>query len=84
MCKSRLAKQAWQPAWLTEGRAPAFMGGPPLMIFGAKKYLWGNVPAYDVIQLPSNEGKAYSGDLRLLFAVASFATIRFPAARAWY
>jgi hypothetical protein len=60
------------------------MGGPPLTIFGAKKYLWGNVPAYDVVQLSANEGKAYSRDLRLLFAGASFATIRFPAARAWY
>lgn len=25
--------------------------------FGAKKYLWGNVPALDVLQLESNEGK---------------------------
>lgn len=55
-----------------------------MTIFGAKKYLWGNVPAYDVVQLSANEGKAYSRDLRLLFAGASFATIRFPAARAWY
>jgi hypothetical protein len=47
------------------------MGGPPMTIFGAKKYLWGNVPAYDVVKLASNEGNAYSGDLRLLFAGAS-------------
>jgi len=48
------------------------MGGPPATIFGAKKYLWGNVPAYDIMQLASNEGKAYSEDLRLLFAGVSF------------
>ena len=58
------------------------MGGPPATIFGAKKYLWGNVPAYDVVQLSANEGKAYSGDLRLLFAGVSFAKILVPVAGA--
>jgi hypothetical protein len=36
--------------------------------FGGKKYLWGNIPAFDVVRLESNEGSGYSGDLRLLFA----------------
>jgi hypothetical protein len=58
------------------------MGGPLLTIFGAKKYLWGNVPAYDVVKLASNEGNAYSGDLRLLFAGASLLTSML-AARSW-
>lgn len=30
--------------------------------------MWGNVPAFDVLKLASNEGEAYSKDLRLLFA----------------
>lgn len=41
--------------------------GPPEM-FGGTKYLWGNVPAFDIINLGSNEGEKYTGDLRLLFA----------------
>lgn len=36
--------------------------------FGGRKYLWGNVPAFDVLQLGANEGEAYGGKLRLLFA----------------
>ena len=80
VCKSRLAKQTWQPGWVAEGRPPAFVGGPPVTTFGAKKYLWGNVPAYDIIQLSANEGKAYSQDLRLLFAGASLVKSLIPAA----
>ena len=33
-----------------------------------RKYLFGNVPALDVVSLERNEGKGYSGDLKLLFA----------------
>jgi hypothetical protein len=48
------------------------MGGPILNPFSAasakKKYLWGNVPAYEVLQLSSNEGADYNKDLRILFA----------------
>jgi hypothetical protein len=32
------------------------------------KYLWGNVPALDVLRLAENEGDSYAGDLRILFA----------------
>jgi hypothetical protein len=27
--------------------------------FGPKKYLWGNVPAFDVLNLKDNEGVTY-------------------------
>lgn len=37
-------------------------------ISGREKYLWGNVPAIDVLQLENNEGLSYDKDLRLLFA----------------
>jgi len=40
------------------------------MQFGGKKYLWGNIPALDVVRLGSNEGDDYGGQLRLLFAGA--------------
>ncbi|KAK4039008.1 hypothetical protein C8A01DRAFT_47462 [Parachaetomium inaequale] len=36
----------------------------------AGKYLWGNVPALDILQLGSNEGEDYKGLLRLLFAAS--------------
>lgn len=33
-----------------------------------RKYLFGNVPALDVVSLERNEGIGYRGDLTLLFA----------------
>lgn len=36
--------------------------------FGETKYLWGNVPAFDILNMASNEGENYANDLRLLFA----------------
>lgn len=45
------------------------MGGPPMQLFNdRKKYIWGNIPAYDVLQLERNEGEGYRGALDLLFA----------------
>lgn len=58
----------WKPAWVEENRTPAFMGGGIGQHFGAQKYLWGNVPAFDILRLESNEGEGYSKDLHLLFA----------------
>lgn len=67
-CKSALGKESWQPAWVLEDRTPAFIGDGIGVTFGGTKYLWGNVPAFDVLKVASNEGEAYSGDLRVLFA----------------
>ncbi|KAK2737103.1 mynd finger family protein [Colletotrichum kahawae] len=36
----------------------------------AGKYLWGNVPAFDVLRLGANEGVSYDEQLRLLFAAS--------------
>ncbi|EWZ90767.1 hypothetical protein NW765_016088 [Fusarium oxysporum] len=38
--------------------------------FGGMKYLFGNVPALDVLRLGANEGEAYGSQLRLLFAAS--------------
>ncbi|EED14356.1 conserved hypothetical protein [Talaromyces stipitatus ATCC 10500] len=65
-CKSALGKETWQPAWVLEKRTPAFIGTGIGETFGATKYLWGNVPAFDVLELGSNEGEEYEGDLRIL------------------
>jgi hypothetical protein len=35
--------------------------------FGLNKYLWGNVPAFDVLNLKDNEGATYGKDLRIYF-----------------
>ena len=36
--------------------------------FGHLRYLWGNIPAYDILNLQENEGAAYDRDLNLCFA----------------
>ncbi|KAH9225123.1 hypothetical protein K456DRAFT_1776129 [Colletotrichum gloeosporioides 23] len=70
-CKSHLGRESWQPGWVLENRAPAFIGnGPPQVTYGAGKYLWGNVPAFDVLRLSANEGVSYDEQLRLLFATS--------------
>ena len=56
-----------------ENRRPAFMAGDDSPFLdhtshGRQVYLWGNVPALDVIKLQHNEGVDFAGNLRLLFA----------------
>ncbi|KAI2467246.1 hypothetical protein F4781DRAFT_444529 [Annulohypoxylon bovei var. microspora] len=66
-----LLKATWRPAWETENRVPAFMGGPRLRVFNfKKKYPWGNMPAFDLLNLASNEGINYKRDLNLLYAAS--------------
>ncbi|EME83216.1 uncharacterized protein MYCFIDRAFT_45968 [Pseudocercospora fijiensis CIRAD86] len=72
-CRSPLIKSDWEPGWIREGRVPTFVvpteqaGQEP---FGGKKFFWGNVPAFDIVNLPGNEGKNFAGNLRLLFAAS--------------
>ncbi|RYP29502.1 hypothetical protein DL767_006692 [Monosporascus sp. MG133] len=65
-------KNAWRPQWEVQDRQPTFLGrGDVFRPFNATgKYLWGNVPAYDVLKLQPNEGSTYSKDLDLLFAAS--------------
>lgn len=66
-------KGCWDPDWYRNDRQPAFVGeGPPLAMFGNKKYLWGNMPALDVLQLQNNENETCekSHDFNLLFAAS--------------
>ncbi|KAK8038412.1 hypothetical protein PG994_015179, partial [Apiospora phragmitis] len=70
-CKSELLKATWRPQWEADGRKPRFMGGDPLVAFNSTgKYLWGNIPAYDVVNLTRNEGLDAEEDLNLLFAAS--------------
>jgi hypothetical protein len=70
-CKSAFLKGKWTPQWDVKGRRPAFIGGAPLATFGTMKYLWGNMPALDILALDKNEGtKDQDRDLHLLFAAS--------------
>jgi len=69
VCKSPYLKETWQPACIRENRAPTFMGGLPLTHWGnITKYLWGNMPALDLLSLAQNEGIKHAQPLQLLFA----------------
>ncbi|KAF2867047.1 hypothetical protein BDV95DRAFT_622661 [Massariosphaeria phaeospora] len=58
-CKSAFMKGIWQPEWYRTSGKPDFIGnGPPITTFGTKKYLWGNMPAIDILQLNENETDA--------------------------
>jgi hypothetical protein len=73
-CKSPSRKSTWRPAWEVEGRSPHFMENTGLSqpanvtSYGGKKYLWGNVPAFDMLQLKNNEGINTCQSLSLLLA----------------
>nr|CEG05156.1 unnamed protein product [Fusarium clavum] len=69
-CNSVLNKATWTPDWVLQDRTPTFIGGGIGVSFGVKKFLWGNVPALDVLKLSSNEGDHYQGQLSLLFAAS--------------
>ncbi|KAK1753835.1 hypothetical protein QBC47DRAFT_303201 [Echria macrotheca] len=74
VCKSDLIRANWRPAWDREGYQPAWESTRASRAwhnpFGGEKYLWGNVPAIDVLRLPENEGNAYPDDISLLFAAS--------------
>jgi hypothetical protein len=67
-----MSKENWRPAWDRECRQPAWATGQASRNlhnpFGNNKYLWGNTPAFDVLNLDQNEGLDYPEDLALLFA----------------
>ncbi|OCK75946.1 hypothetical protein K432DRAFT_419507 [Lepidopterella palustris CBS 459.81] len=69
-CRSPLIEESWRPGWEIEGRTPTFVDGSPVQPFGSIKFLWGNVPAFDVLRLQSNEGEAHEGPINLLFAAS--------------
>jgi hypothetical protein len=65
-------KATWKPAWNLENREPQFVNttndGILMCIFGNQKYLWGNVPAIDVVNHLQNEGKDLPETFNFLFA----------------
>lgn len=70
-CKSDLREVDWQPTWWREKREPTvdgFSESPPFDPFGTLRSLWGDIPAFDVLNLAKNEGADYGKDLALCFA----------------
>ncbi|KAJ4468726.1 hypothetical protein J3R30DRAFT_1598287 [Lentinula aciculospora] len=75
-CKHPYNRPDWKPAWLSEGRTPAFVADDePQTHFAthwAPEYLWGNTPAVNCLQLERNEGVSESveRDFNLCFAAS--------------
>jgi hypothetical protein len=75
-CRAPWIKESWKPRWEQENRVPAFIGPGEqdiepeagLAWFGSKQYLWGNMPAVDILNLKENEGVNGVRDYALLFA----------------
>ncbi|KAH7095343.1 hypothetical protein FB567DRAFT_601187 [Paraphoma chrysanthemicola] len=74
-CKSPLLKDAYEPSFIAEKRLPLYMtnvdpSGLNLAPHGSMQYLWGNIPALDIINLVGNEGEAevITHNISLLFA----------------
>lgn len=64
-----MIKKTWKPSWHTEKRKAAFVGDDAdLVSFGMQKYLWGNVPAIELLNVKDNESDATGRDFRLLLA----------------
>ncbi|KAF2875827.1 hypothetical protein BDV95DRAFT_485026 [Massariosphaeria phaeospora] len=75
-CKTDLMSKHWKPQWVQERRLPTFAdGSEDPRVVCANRYLWGMMPALDLLNLPKNEGVqdlsrdynilcAASGDLR--------------------
>ncbi|CAG8808626.1 7169_t:CDS:1, partial [Dentiscutata erythropus] len=77
-CKSDIASKDWQPNYIKEKRTPSFFSDSPSMPFfnPMKKveYLWGNMPAIDIVKIAFNEladGKSsFNKPINLLFAAS--------------
>ncbi|KAF2026715.1 hypothetical protein EK21DRAFT_103059 [Setomelanomma holmii] len=69
-CKSPLMKDTWIPDWYLTGRKPALISDDvPFAAFGTLKFLWGNMPALEILQIQKNEGvKDDQRNYNLLFA----------------
>jgi hypothetical protein len=66
-------KDRWEPEWYRKKRQPSDVGINSLFaVYGAARYLWGNVPALDILQVQKNETEtiATDHDFNLLFAAS--------------
>ncbi|KAL8828965.1 MAG: hypothetical protein Q9191_002289 [Dirinaria sp. TL-2023a] len=67
-CTSALGDASWTPFWAEEGREPDFGDDvASLRHTGDLNSLWGNMPAFDVLNISRKEGQDYRRDLDLCF-----------------
>ncbi|KAJ6568386.1 hypothetical protein DFH09DRAFT_918084 [Mycena vulgaris] len=73
-CTHPYLSETWQPSWVTEGRDPTFLyPSSSMTLFRPSVDFWGDLPAMDCLQLPTNEGMDEFeplGDLKLCFAAS--------------
>ncbi|KAG8880202.1 hypothetical protein FRB98_005286 [Tulasnella sp. 332] len=77
-CNSPYAADKWVPNWMQEDRRPSFVTTGPTNFdtfgLGARRgghYLWGNIFAYDLLNIAANEGSASKNqDFSLCFAAS--------------
>ncbi|KAF2258559.1 hypothetical protein CC78DRAFT_426128, partial [Lojkania enalia] len=73
VCRSNLLKYIYIPSCVREGRVPTSTGDSDTLQsdFGVRQYLWGNMPALDILNLEKNEGmNDMNRDFDLLFAAS--------------
>ena len=72
ICKSDLMAIQYIPGWVKQGRLPSWVSNSGhSSAFGVNQYLWGNMPAVDILKFEQNEGVSkIHHDIRLLFAAS--------------
>lgn len=68
-CKSESMKITWEPDWTIRPTREGWENHQEVFdTLRKQKYLWGNIPAIDVLNLEQNEGASYDKNMNLLFA----------------
>ncbi|CZR56251.1 uncharacterized protein PAC_06139 [Phialocephala subalpina] len=72
ICKSDLMKSEYVPGWIKQGRLPNWVSDNGLSSdFGVNQYLWGNMPAVDILNIEESESICdIHRDMDLLFAAS--------------
>ncbi|KAK8232876.1 hypothetical protein HDK77DRAFT_51232 [Phyllosticta capitalensis] len=70
-CKSESMKITWEPDWTIRPTREGWENHQEVFdTLRKQKYLWGNIPAIDVLNLEQNEGASYDKNMNLLFAAS--------------
>lgn len=71
-CKSDLMKRNYIPGWIKQDRVPSWVSDNGLSSdFGTNQYLWGNMPAIDILNMKNIESVCdIRRDVNLLFAAS--------------
>lgn len=72
ICKSDLMKSKYVPDWIKEDRLPSWVSDSEhSLAFGVNQYLWGNMPAVNILNMDESEGVCdIHRDMDLLFAAS--------------